>query len=88
MIQQYQPLPESGIVPLGFYESKHGRVWVTKGEPKWIHDTVDTGHYEETYKTELSGVDGTFYSLVSVEVIKEAFEERNKIWAMNNAMVK
>lgn len=83
---QYQPLPTEGIVPVGSYMSRYGRVWTYESEPEWVYDTVDTGHYETRYKTELECVDGVFGGLVSVEVITKAFEERNQQWrAEDNA---
>lgn len=81
---QYRPLPESGNVPIGFYISKHGRVWVKESSPEWVHDTRTTGHYEKRYQTELEGVAGCFSGLVSVEQITKAFEERNQQWEIED----
>ncbi len=76
-MSQYQPLPLSGRVPLGFYITKYGRVWVTKDQPRWVYDTLTTGHEEETYETQLEGCGWVFPSLVTPEVITQGFERRN-----------
>lgn len=75
----YKPLPESGktTLSLGFYMSKYGRVWVSRGQPGWVHDTATTGHEEETFETELEGCGWVYPSLVSVDQIIKGFEERN-----------
>lgn len=75
---EYKQLPEAGIVPLGFYNSRYGRVWVTKAEPEWVYDTRTTGHYEERYQTQMEGCDGVYQGLVTTEDINRAFEERNR----------
>jgi len=76
-MSQYQSLPESGEVPVGFYMTKYGRVWVRKGDPRWVYDTATTGHEEETYETQLEGCGWIFPSLVTPEIIVQGFEQRN-----------
>lgn len=74
---QYQPLPQSGQVQPGFYMSRYGRVWVTKAQPEWVHDTKTTGHYEERFQTELEGCGWVYPGICTVEQIIQGFEQRN-----------